>query len=106
MSAPKGIVNGVIAGIVVGLAFFLGLLYAINNNVDAVINGLTDQPVINVFDIAFTDENGTRNLGGSLTMAILLLINVYLGGFSHLTVTTRIVFAMARDGALPWSSYI
>lgn len=39
-------------------------------------------------------------------MSILLLISVYLGGFSHLTVTTRIVFAMTRDGALPFSKYI
>ena len=34
-------------------------------------------------------------------MSVLLAINVYLGGFSHMTVTTRIVFAMSRDGALP-----
>jgi amino acid transporter len=31
---------------------------------------------------------------------------VYLGGFSHMTVTTRIVFAMSRDGAFPGSKYI
>lgn len=39
-------------------------------------------------------------------MSILLLISVYLGGFSHLTVTTRIAFAMSRDGAIPFSKYI
>ena len=39
-------------------------------------------------------------------MSILLLISVYLGGFSHLTVTTRIVYAMTRDGALPFSKYV
>ena len=39
-------------------------------------------------------------------MSILLAINVYLGGFSHMTVTTRIVFAMSRDGAFPGSKYI
>lgn len=39
-------------------------------------------------------------------MSILLLVSVYLGGFSHLTVTTRIVFAMSRDGALPFSKYV
>ena len=58
VSAPKGIVNGVIAGVLIGLAFFLGLLYAMNNNIEGVINGLTDQPVINIFDIAFRDSNG------------------------------------------------
>lgn len=43
---------------------------------------------------------------GSLAMSILLAINVYLGGFSHMTVTTRVVFAMSRDGAFPGSKYI
>lgn len=97
---------GVVAGIITGLAFFLGLLYSMNNNIEEVVEGLTDQPVINVFNLAFTDANGTRNKAGSITMAILLLINVYLGGFSHLTVTTRIAFAMSRDGALPFSKHI
>lgn len=106
MSAPKGIVNGVIAGILIGLAFYLGLLYSIANNIDGVLNGLTDQPVINAFDIAFRDSHGNRILAGSMSMSVLLLISVYLGGFSHLTVTTRIVFAMSRDGALPFSSYV
>jgi len=41
-----------------------------------------------------------------MTLSIILLINVYLGGFSHMTVTSRIVFSMTRDGALPGSKYI
>lgn len=45
-------------------------------------------------------------MGGSLALSILLAINVYLGGFSHMTVTTRVVFAMSRDGAFPGSKYI
>lgn len=38
-------------------------------------------------------------------MNILLLINIFFAGFSSLTVTTRIAFAMARDGALPFSGF-
>jgi amino acid transporter len=106
MSAPKSIVNGVIAAILIGFAFFLGLLYSMNGNIDGAVNGITSQPVINIFDMAFTDKDGNRILAGSLTMSILLLINVYLGGFSHMTVTSRIIFAMSRDGALPGSKYI
>jgi hypothetical protein len=50
VSAPKGIVNGVIAAVVTGLAFFVGLLYAMNENInDVSADGLTDQPVINIF---------------------------------------------------------
>lgn len=101
ISAPKGIVQGVIAAVLTGLAFFVGLLYAMNGNYDGVLNGVTDQPVINVFRLAFSNSNA-----GALAMSIMLSINVYLGGFSHMTVTTRIVFAMSRDGAFPGSKYI
>lgn len=102
VSAPQGIVKGVIAAIVTGLAFFIGLLYSMNANYEAVLNnGITEQPVINIFYLAF---NGGKV--GPLIISILLAINVYLGGFSHMTVTTRIVFAMSRDGAFPGSKYI
>jgi amino acid transporter len=57
--------------------------------------------VINIFNIAF---NG--NFTGAIIMSLILAINVYLGGFSHLTFTTRVVFAMSRDGAFPGSKYI
>jgi hypothetical protein len=39
-------------------------------------------------------------------MSLILAVNVYLGDFSHFTVTTRVVFAMSRDGAFPCSRYI
>jgi amino acid transporter len=74
MSAPKSIVNGVIAAILIGFAFFLGLLYSMNGNIEGAVNGLTSQPVINIFDMAFTDKDGNRILAGSLTMSILLLL--------------------------------
>jgi len=62
--------------------------------------------VINVFKLAFSGTDGSVNKAGALSMSIMLLISVYLGGFSHLTVTTRIVYALARDGALPYSKHI
>ncbi len=106
MAAPKGIVNGVIAAIIAGFALFVSLLYAMDGRIEETLNGDTSQPIINIFNIVFTDNEGTKNLAGSLSMAILLLFNVFLGGFSHMTVTSRIVYAMSRDGALPGSSYI
>ena len=102
VNAPKGIVHGVIAAILTGLAFFVGLLYAMNENYSGVLkSGLTDQPVINIFHLVFNERKA-----GSIAMSILLAINVYLGGFSHMTVTTRVVFAMSRDGAFPGSKHI
>lgn len=101
VSAPWGIVQGVIAAIVTGLAFFIGLLYAMDENYDSALNGVSNQPVINIFSMAFNNS-----FAGAMAMSVMLAINVYLGGFSHMTVTTRVVFAMSRDGAFPGSSYI
>jgi amino acid transporter len=72
-----------------------------NDNIELILKGPTDQPVVNIFYVAFN-----KGFAGALAMSILLAINVYLGGFSHMTVTTRIVFAMSRDGAFPGSKYI
>src|SRR6185312_13208420 len=60
--------------------------------------------VVNVFAIAFTDENGNMNRAGALAMTALLIVNLFFAGFSSMTVTSRIGFAMVRDGALPFSS--
>jgi amino acid transporter len=72
-----------------------------NGKINDTLNGITDQPVINIFSMAFGG-----GYTGAMIMSVLLAINVYLGGFSHMTVTTRIVFAMSRDGAFPGSKYI
>lgn len=90
-----------IAAILTGLAFFIGLLYAMNEKIELILNKPTEQPVVNIFYFAFN-----KGYAGALAMSILLAINVYLGGFSHMTVTTRVVFAMSRDGAFPGSKYI
>jgi amino acid transporter len=39
-------------------------------------------------------------------MSILVLINLFFAGFSSMTVTSRIGFAMARDNAFPGSKFL
>lgn len=39
-------------------------------------------------------------------MTAMLIINLFFAGFSSMTVTSRIGFAMARDGALPCSKVL
>lgn len=38
-------------------------------------------------------------------MTCMLIINIFFAGFSSMTVTSRIGFAMARDGGLPFSKF-
>jgi amino acid transporter len=99
-------VNGVIAAIVTGMFFMLGLLYAMGGDIEGSVKGISDQPIVNIFGIAFSDGLGNIKVAGAVSMSVLLLINIFLGGFSHMTVTTRICYAMARDKALPGSKYM
>ncbi len=62
--------------------------------------------MVNVFYLAFTGADGVVNVAGVISMAALLLINCFFAGFSSLTVTSRIGFAMARDGAFPYSEQL
>jgi choline transport protein len=39
-------------------------------------------------------------------MTCMLILNLFFAGFSSMTVTSRIGFAMARDGGLPASKYL
>ena len=118
-SAPKGIIMTCVATALTGFTFLLGLLYASGcSNLDCIDLNLTgstseitisSQPVVNIFQKAFTKYDISGNVtsyqkGGALAMAIMILINLFFAGFSSMTVTTRIGFAMARDGAFPGSS--
>jgi len=60
--------------------------------------------VVNLFDMVFMEQNYQFKKGASF-LTVVLLINIFLAGFSAMTVTTRIAFAMVRDGALPKSEY-
>jgi amino acid transporter len=104
-SAPKGIVYTTIASAITGFVYILGLLY-VAVDVDTVLNGDSNQAIVNVYQIAYTSKDGIPTQAGALAMTSLLIINLFFAGFSSMTVTSRIAFAMARDGALPFSKYI
>ena len=45
-------------------------------------------------------------MSGAITLTIVLLVNIFLAGFSHMTVTTRITYALVRDKVLPGSKWM
>lgn len=61
---------------------------------------------MNLFVAAFTNAESVYNKNGAVAMTALLIVNVFFAGFSSMTVTSRIGFAMARDGAFPFSSVL
>jgi choline transport protein len=56
---------------------------------------------VNIFSITFEGQTLMPQL-----LTVTLLLNIFLCGFSHMTVTTRITYALVRDGALPGSSWL
>ena len=106
-SAPRGLVYTCLATAATGFLYISGLLFACQNTVkEGVFYGESDYAVVNVYVKAFTNSEGIHHKAGSITMTLLLLVNVFCAGFSSMTVTSRIGFAMARDKAFPYSNVL
>ena len=107
IAAPRGMVEAVIASAVTGMVFILGLLYACQGDIERVLSGPTDQAVVNIFTMTFSDHQNTQGSHtGALILTFVLGLNIFLAGFSHMTVTTRITYALVRDKALPGSDWM
>jgi len=97
-AAPRGIVMCCVIGAVVGFIYIIGLLFACPD-ADTILGGNSSSPVVNVYALA-------TGVKGGLGLTSLLIINLFFAGSSSITVTSRIAFAMARDGAFPGSKHL
>eukprot|EP00475_Leptophrys_vorax_P012243 TRINITY_DN1865_c0_g1_i2.p1 TRINITY_DN1865_c0_g1~~TRINITY_DN1865_c0_g1_i2.p1 ORF type:complete len:558 (-),score=150.45 TRINITY_DN1865_c0_g1_i2:96-1664(-) len=96
--APWGIVFNIITTWVFGLAYLLVLLIN-TQSVDAVVNTNYSNPAIQVL----VDSVGTT---GATVLTSLIVVMAFMAGLSNMTITTRIGWAMARDGAFPYSEVL
>jgi len=51
-------------------------------------------------------EGSAMWMTGPVTLTLALMLNVFLAGFSHMTVTTRLTYALVRDRAIPGAEYL
>lgn len=42
----------------------------------------------------------------AVLLTVILMLNTFISGFSHFTATTRVAYAMARDGAFPGGKWL
>lgn len=107
VAAPKGMVQAVFYSGMAGFIFIIALLFAMRDNIDGILAGPTAMPIVNIFVLAFTTptDNGTSQETplAALLLTILLFLNMFANGLSHMTITVRIAYAMARDNAVPFS---
>jgi amino acid transporter len=80
-----------------GLIVILGLLYGCQEKISSILEDSSDATV-NFFKLVCSG-----NSLGVYTMVIVVFLNAFLSGFSAMTVSSRIGYAITRDGVLPFS---
>ena len=103
VAASKGIIYTIAATAVGGTALLLGMLFScdklsdiVNNDDASTSNPNTGNAAVNLFVLTCGHTVGSA-------LAWLIAINLFFAGLSSVTVTGRITFALARDGAFPFS---
>lgn len=97
LNAPRGIIATVFMSGVCGLCLFVALLFA-TVDLDAVVFGRTEYAIVNLLDLYLSHT-------WAVTLSWLLVINVFFAGVTGLGVNGRIALELARDKALPFSSF-
>lgn len=96
INAPKGIVTAVLASYPACIIFVLGLLFSIPN-----LQNLLDSPAPFAQLLVETTTRG----GAACLLSLILLCN-FCCGLGAVTSSSRVVFAFARDGGLPFSEQL
>jgi amino acid permease (GABA permease) len=96
-SGPRGILNSILVSLAAGWVLLIGLTFAIQNYAGT-LSTATGVPPAQIFIDA----------AGQKTGEFLLLIAIgaqLFCGMSSVTANSRMIYAFARDGALPGSSF-
>jgi amino acid permease (GABA permease) len=101
VSGPRGIVMSVLVSLVAGWILLIGVTYGIGAGAgayDAVNGSATGVPPAQVFINAV-------GKGGGLVLLFIVIGAQFFCGMSSVTANSRMIYAFARDGALPGSKY-
>jgi amino acid permease (GABA permease) len=97
ISGPRGIVMSIVVSLAAGWVLLIGVTYAIQSYGGA-LNSATGVPPAQIFIDAIGET------GGKLLLVIVVGAQFFCG-MSSVTANSRMVYAFARDGALPASSF-
>src|SRR3954451_17510211 len=95
-AGPRGIVMSIVVSVVAGWVLLIGLTFAIQSYQGA-LDSATGVPPAQIF----IDAVGLT--GGKLLLLIAIVAQLFCG-MSSVTANSRMIYAFARDGALPASS--
>ena len=87
---------------IIGLLYIITLLFA-TFDIDAIVNGSdavnTGNAITNIFVLSCGEKWGE-------VLSWALVVNIFFGGISSVTITNRTTFALARDKAFPFSEIL
>lgn len=96
-AGPRGIVNSILVSLAAGWVLLIGLTFAIQDY-DGAVGSSTGVPPAQIF----IDAVGAT--GGKLLLLICIGAQLFCG-MASVTANSRMIYAFARDGALPFSGF-
>ncbi|WP_156753334.1 amino acid permease [Actinokineospora pegani] len=97
VAGPRGIVNSILVSLAAGWVLLIGLTFAIQDY-DGAVNSGTGVPPAQIF----IDAVGAT--GGKLLLLIAIGAQLFCG-MAAVTGNSRMIYAFARDGAIPGSRF-
>ncbi|PYH97065.1 GABA permease [Aspergillus ellipticus CBS 707.79] len=82
-----------------GFVFLLTILFCMGD-MESALNSTTGYPIIEIF------RSATQSTVGSCVMTAVLVLTAWLATVPLLATTARMVLSLARDRALPFSTYL
>lgn len=95
VAGPKGIVNSILMSLVAGWVLLIGITFAIQDY-DAVLTSATGVPPVQIF----LDSVGPT---GGILLLLIVIGAQFFCGMASVTANSRMLYAFARDGAVPGS---
>lgn len=98
--SPFGILTAVAANAVSGFVFLIGVSFMVKDFASQIVSKNAIQPqMVQVF---------VDGVGNAWTMVFLIfvMLSIFFCGSSLTLGSSRMVYAFARDGAMPWSKYL
>ncbi|QWF80816.1 amino acid permease [Amycolatopsis sp. CA-230715] len=95
VAGPRGIVNSILVSLVAGWILLIGLTFAIQDY-DGAVNSATGVPPAQIF----IDATGAAT--GKFLLLICIGAQLFCG-MASVTANSRMIYAFARDGAVPGS---
>ncbi|KAF1914677.1 amino acid/polyamine transporter I [Ampelomyces quisqualis] len=98
VEGPKIMIYCVMIGTVTGFLFLMILLFVSGGDAEAIISS-TSGPLIQIL------YNATNSRAGAACLLMFPLVCILFAEVAIMTTSSRMTYAFARDGGLPWSPF-